>query len=86
MREAQLNETVPYCVAFHCSVSKETVTRSIQEELKVVQRGWLFPASGSEEASEEQGTFVLARCVKNHLSCKLILFTHSILPGFGGSG
>lgn len=55
MREAQLNEAVPYCAAFHCSVSKETITRSIQEEPKVVQKGWLVPALGSEEASEEQG-------------------------------
>lgn len=53
---AQLNEAVPCCVGSHCCVSKETVTRSIQEELKVVQEelkvvqeGWLSRASGSEK-------------------------------------
>lgn len=52
---AQLTEAVCCCVDSQCSVSKETVTRNIQEELKVVQEGWLSPASGSEKALEEQG-------------------------------
>lgn len=55
VREAQLNEAVPYCAASHCFVSKETVTRSIQEDLKVVQKSWLSSASLCEEALEEQG-------------------------------
>jgi len=38
MREPQLNETVPCCAASHCSVSKETITRNVQKEPKVVQR------------------------------------------------
>lgn len=52
---AQLNEAVPCCVDSQCSVSKELVTRNIQEELKVVQEGWLSPPSVSEKALEEQG-------------------------------
>lgn len=52
---AQLSEGVPCCVGSHCCVSKETVTRSIQEELKAVQEGWLSRASGSEKAWDEQG-------------------------------
>lgn len=52
---AQLDEAVPHCVASHCSGSKETATRNMQEELKVVQEGWLSSASGSEKAWEEQG-------------------------------
>lgn len=68
MREGQLNEAVPYCVASHCSVSKETVTRNIQEERKVVQKGWLSPASGSEKASEEQGKEQNFSSLDEHLS------------------
>lgn len=52
---AQSNEAVPCCVDSQCSVSKETVTRNIQEELKAVQEGWLSPAYGSEKSLEEQG-------------------------------
>lgn len=51
---AQLNEAVPCCVGSHYSVSKEIVTKNMQEEQKIVQEGWLSPASGSEKAREEQ--------------------------------
>lgn len=54
MREAQLNEAVPYGEASPSSVCKKTVTRNILEELKFVQKAWLSPASGSEKALDEQ--------------------------------